>query len=145
MASSVSVQLDTSNVGVSPGDEIRVQASETEVQVSDSESGSGGVVALPSYDTMQVSVVREPTDPQVVTIVQSPSGRASGTSGGLGATVLRVQGVTQYTFAHDYPYFPGVRLVDDTGLAVETAVRYPDENHVFLEFATPFTGTVILS
>lgn len=53
--------------------------------------------------------------------------------------------VSSWSQPHDLPYYPAVRLIDEFGNEVETEVEYPDLHTVYIEFPTPFTGTVILS
>jgi hypothetical protein len=53
--------------------------------------------------------------------------------------------VSSWNHAHDFDYYPVVRLVLPSGQEVETDIEYPDAHTVYISFPTPFTGTVILS
>lgn len=53
--------------------------------------------------------------------------------------------VSSFHQAHIFPYPPNVSLVDQSGHSVNIGVSYPDSTHIFIEFPSPFTGTIILS
>lgn len=53
--------------------------------------------------------------------------------------------VSSWSQAHDFSYYPSVRLIESLGDEVETNIEYPDAHTVYIEFPMPFTGTVILS
>lgn len=59
--------------------------------------------------------------------------------------VYQLQAVSTWNHAHDFPYLPDVRLVDENNEVVEIGVEYPDAQTVYLTFPQPFTGTVYLS
>lgn len=59
--------------------------------------------------------------------------------------VFELLAVSTWTYQHDFPYRPELRLVDVDNEAVEVGVEYPDAQTVSITFPVPFTGTVYLS
>lgn len=53
--------------------------------------------------------------------------------------------VSSWSYSHNFPYLPDVRLIADDGEEVGVGVKYPTADSVFIEFPAPFTGRAILS
>ena len=68
-----------------------------------------------------------------------------GPSGGRNPITLELTDVSSWTFTHDFPYLPDVRLIAQNDEEVSIGVKYPAEDVIFIEFPAPFTGRVILS
>lgn len=128
-----------------------VQISETNVVV---ESGPVQQVTVSTQAPQQVST-SSPTTTNVQTQSQErvdvqelgiigPRGPA-GPAGTSSAETYVLTSVSSWSHVHDFAYMPAVRLIDNTGTEVETDIEYPDASTVYIEFSTPFTGTVILS
>jgi hypothetical protein len=111
------------------------------------------VTELPYFDTIQVAVVREPTDPQIVTLVETiqgdpgppgPTGPTGPPGSGVGSLAFTLNGVPSVTLEHSFAVLPMVYVIADGQLALIGA-SYPDATHVHLVFPQPFTGVVVLN
>lgn len=89
-----------------------------------------------------------PVDVNVGSLLVTVAEGLQGPQGPAGAGIHQVYTLTNassWTHTHPFSYQPEVRLIDASGLGVDIGVEYPDSSTVYIEFPTPFTGTVILS
>lgn len=101
-------------------------------------------------DVSQTTVVYSdvPVDVNVGSLTVTVAEGLQGPQGPAGAGVHQVYSlisVSSWSHSHPFLYAPEVRLIDASGLGVDIGVEYPDSSTVYIEFPTPFTGTVILS
>jgi hypothetical protein len=114
------------------------------------------VVVVDTPEPAPVVVVQPPAA-QPTTVVQTIArpivivnpvingGGGGGGGGYIPPTTYHVTAISSFSRAHEYPYEPEVRVITAGNVGAITAVEYPDSSHVYLEFPTPFTGTIILS
>jgi hypothetical protein len=101
------------------------------------------VTVIDSPPAEPVVVVQ--TAQQPVVVVNPALYIGGGGGGGYPPIVYTVNAISSFSRAHTFPYPPDVRLIDTSGYGVETAVEYPDSEHVYISFPTPFTGTIVLA
>ena len=102
----------------------------TSVTVSTTVPGTAVSTSTELVEVQELGVLG-PTGPQ------GPPGRSG--------VEYSLVSVSSWSHAHDFPYYPSVHLVDNTGQIAYLGATYPDASTVNLSFPQPFTGTVVLS
>lgn len=125
-----------------PGQEIIVDPGLIQTVIVSYQGSLSVTVAEPSTANI-ASTSTESVSVQQLGVVGPPG--PQGPPGTGFPSVFQVTDVGSWHQQHDFLYLPDVRLIDELGEDVEIGVEYPDANHVYIEFPTPFTGTIILS
>lgn len=108
---------------------------------------TASTIVVPGPTERVVTVTERPTVVAIASPAQGPPGPAgpSGDGSGTAPSSYTVTGVSSWSQTHTFAWLPEVRLVDAAGFEVDVGVEYPDAHTVYLEFPTPFTGTIYLS
>jgi hypothetical protein len=111
------------------------------------ESWDGGReydIQAPENTTVDITQVAPVPSFVGVPIVVGPQGPV-GPPGTGGAEQYVLSSVSSWSKEHDYSYLPDVRFYKSDGSRIMFGYDCPDSSHVYVEFPTPFTGTVVLS
>lgn len=104
---------------------------------------TGSPIVVPGPTERIVTVTERATVLAIASPAQGPAGPPG--PPGSAPTGYPVTAASSWSYTHNLAWMPEVRLVDADGFAADVGVEYPDPHQVYLEFPTPFTGTIYLA